>query len=372
VKRLNQYNRIVIKIGSALLANLSTNTINQDWLASLLADINALHQMGKAMIIVSSGAVALGKKHLAVSNQKLSLQLAQAAAAIGQVKLAHAYDNGFRPYHITTAQLLLTLSDSENRKRFLNASNTLEALLNKRIIPIINENDTVATSEIRYGDNDRLAARVAQMARADLLILLSDVDGLYTKDPNLDKNAQFIEKVTQIDKTIEQIAGESVSCYGSGGMRTKIQAAKIATASGCQMCIMKGNVLYPLTKLNEEVQSTWFDAKQSPESARKNWIRQHLAPLGNLFIDDGALYALQQGKSLLPIGVSTIKGTFSKGDALIICDKSGQEIGRGLSNYSSTEARLIKGKHSGQIEKLLGYVGDDELIHRNQLVLERE
>lgn len=365
---LNDAKRIVIKIGSSLLVDEADGKIHQQWLQSLCADLAALKQAGKQVIIVSSGSIAIGKRHLNLGRERLQLEEKQAAAATGQARLAHAYQEQLAKHQITIAQILLTLDDSENRKRYLNARNTIDTLLRLDVLPIINENDTVATSEIRYGDNDRLSARVAQMVGADVLILLSDIDGLYTADPRLDPTATLIPEVKEITPDIENIAGDSSTQFGSGGMKTKIAAAKIVMDSGCRMVICNGRVDNPIEKLQTNHQATWFLPSITPRSARKNWLAQHLQPRGTLQIDAGAVKALQQGRSLLSVGVTQVDGQFSKGDPVCIVDPNQQEIARGLCNYPAHEARLIQGKQSADIEKTLGYKGGDEMIHRDNLV----
>lgn len=364
---LDSAKRIVIKIGSTLLVD-SMGHIKRQWLKRLIDDIAELTQRGKQIILVSSGAVAIGKHHFH-KTQKQSIEWAQAAAAIGQIQLSNAYQEIMAEHQIDVAQILLTLDDSENRKRYLNARNTLSTLLAHRIIPIINENDSVATSEIRYGDNDRLAARVAQMCDAELLILLSDIDGLYDADPNLNPEAKFIPEVTQLNESIIAMGGESASSYGSGGMKTKLDAAQIATSSGCAMLITRGTIAHPLAALGQNKKHTLFKARQTPMKARKNWLKQHLKPEGKLFIDEGAHKALKQGRSLLAIGVVAVEGQFNKGDAVDIFNHHQQLVARGLINYPAREISLIAGLHSQDILKTLHYSGTDEVIHRNDLVV---
>ncbi|OGT37628.1 MAG: glutamate 5-kinase [Gammaproteobacteria bacterium RIFCSPHIGHO2_12_FULL_37_14] len=366
---LSEAKRLVIKIGSSLLVDHSTGTIHREWLASLIADIVNAWQRGQQIIIVSSGAIPLGRRHLKLKNRPLQLEEKQAAAAVGQIKLAHAYQEMLEEQGITAAQILLTLDDSENRRRYLNAKNTLESLLNLRAIPVINENDTVATAEIRFGDNDRLAARVAQMVSADTLILFSDIDGLYTANPQLDPTATFIPEVTQLTADILAMAGESVTEYGSGGMVTKLAAAKIALASGCRMVIAAGKHLHPFTRIDQRGECTWFIPETTPTKARKNWIAQHLQSKGCLIIDNGAVNALRNGKSLLSVGVTEIDGDFHKGDAICILNSEKIEIARGLINYNAHDARKIMGRRSADFEIILGYKGSEEMIHRDDLVL---
>lgn len=365
----SQNKRIIIKIGSALLVEQDSGRIHRDWLASLLEDIVQCRQAGQQVVIVSSGAVALGRRFLGYQHKTISLEQQQAAAAVGQIQLAHAYQSMLDQHDIQVAQVLLTLADSEHRKRYLNARNTLETLLTAGVIPIINENDTVATSEIRYGDNDRLAARVAQMVSADTLVLLSDIDGLYTADPRSNKKAQFIAEVPSITDDIRAMASPSMTRYGSGGMETKIAAAEIVVASGCHLLIAKGEVQHPIQQIKQSGKYTWFHASTTPARARKNWLQQHLQPQGQLVVDAGAANALHSGKSLLAAGVTAVTGNFEKGDAVAVVDQAKQEIARGLSNYASHEAQQILGKQSSDIESVLGYQGSDEIIHRDNLAL---
>lgn len=369
--RIADAKRIVIKIGSSLLIDEQSNTLRREWLASVVKDIFECWQRGQEIVIVSSGAVALGRRELQLKSRVLQLQEKQAAAAIGQIKLAHAYQEILAEHGLTVAQVLLTLDDSENRRRYLNAKNTLETLLSLRVIPVINENDTVATAEIRFGDNDRLAARVAQMISADTLVLLSDIDGLYTANPNIDSSATFIPEVQQLTPEILAMAGESSTQFGSGGMITKLAAAKIALASGCRMVIAAGKSFHPLSKIDKVDKNTWFIPAISPTKARKNWIAQHLHPKGLLMIDAGAEAALNQGKSLLSVGVIAINGEFHKGDAVCIVNQTGQQIARGLTNYTVADAKKIMGHKSSESETILGYVGSEEIIHRDNLVLQR-
>jgi len=364
-----QAKRIVIKIGSSLLVEDKTGAIHSEWLTSLIDDVVLCWQRGQQVVLVSSGAIPLGRRHLKLKTGALQLEEKQAAAAVGQIKLAHAYQELLEKRGITVAQVLLTLDDSENRQRYLNAKNTLETLINLRAIPVINENDTVATAEIRFGDNDRLAARVAQMISADMLVLLSDVDGLYTADPRDNPKAEMIPEVTQLTPEILSMASGSGTAYGSGGMITKLAAAKIALASGCKMVIAAGKHLNPLTRIDEVGHNTWFIPETTPTNARKNWIAQHLKPRGSMTIDTGAVTALQQGKSLLSVGIIGIEGEFHKGDAICILTGDKKEIARGLSNYPSHEAQKIMGRKSADFETILGYQGSGEMVHRDDLVL---
>jgi glutamate 5-kinase len=362
--------RVVIKIGSALLVNESRGELKRDWLKALCADIAALKTEGKDVILVSSGAVALGRRHLGLSG-KLKLEEKQAAAAIGQIRLAGAYQEMLAGFGIAGAQILLTIGDTEQRRRYLNARGTINTLLSFGAIPVINENDSVATSEIRFGDNDRLAARVAQMAGAELLLLLSDIDGLYTADPRRDPAAQFIPEVEAVTPQIEAMAGTARVGYGSGGMITKLKAAKICTAAGCHMAILNGTVEHPIQRYRETGRGTWFKAAATPLASRKLWISGILLPLGTITIDTGAVTALKKGSSLLHAGVKAVEGAFSRGDPVRVVDTQGREIARGLSAYDSADAERLKGHKTAEIEAILGYSGRVELIHRDDMVLSR-
>ena len=361
--------RIVVKVGSALLVDPESGHLNREWLETLIDDLLRLRARHQQVILVSSGAIALGRRHLKLAKGALKLEEKQAAAAVGQIRLAHAYKELLEEKGVTVAQVLLTLEDSERRRRYLNARATLSALLELGAIPVINENDTVATAEIRYGDNDRLAARVAQMASADCLVLLSDVDGLYTADPNKDPNAQFIERVRHVTPEIEAMAGRSVSDVGSGGMATKIMAAKIAVSAGCHMCISAGHHPHPVRRIEEGARATWFVPTANPRAARKQWIAGTLRPAGALAIDEGALKALRAGKSLLPAGVKSVIGRFERGDTVSVMAPDGQEIARGIVAYSDSDATRIIGRKSTEIEALLGFSGRAEMIHRDDLVI---
>jgi glutamate 5-kinase len=366
---LQQARRVVIKVGSALLADAATGTVKRDWLQTLAADIAELRQRGQEVLLVSSGAIALGRRQLAFPPGRLKLDEKQAAAAVGQISLAHAWTDVLARHDLTVAQILLTPGDTEQRRRYLNARNTLRTLLKLGAVPVINENDTVATAEIRYGDNDRLAARVAQMISADCLLLLSDVDGLYTADPTRDPNAQFIPEVRAITAEIERMAGGSSSAVGTGGMTTKVVAAKIAVGAGCHMCVALGRELHPVRRISEGARCTWFYPSASPGTMRKQWIAGTLQPAGELYVDDGAIAALKRGKSLLPAGVTRVVGSFQRGDALIVRDSEGEEIARGLVAYSSGDAERLRGRQSSEIDALLGFHGRAEIIHRDDLVL---
>ena len=362
---------MVVKVGSALLVDARTGRLNRAWLETLIEDLMRLRRGGAQLILVSSGAIALGRRHLGLASGALRLEESQAAAAVGQIRLAHAYKELLEAHQVTVAQVLLTLEDSEQRTRYLNARATLEALLRLGAIPVINENDTVATAEIRYGDNDRLAARVAQMTSADCLVLLSDVDGLYTADPNLEPAAKFIGSVRQITPQIEAMAGTSASAVGSGGMATKIAAARIAVGAGCHMCIAAGARRHPLRRIASGARCTWFLPTASPVAARKQWIAGTLRPVGAIHIDAGALRALRAGKSLLPAGVSRASGRFESGDTVSVLADDGIEVARGLIAYGDADTARILGKRSADIETLLGFRGSEELIHRDDLVMMR-
>lgn len=372
-ERLSKARRVVVKIGSALLVDAATGALNRKLLETLVADLAASRARGQEVLIVSSGAIALGRRSLGLPMGALRLEQAQAAAAVGQIRLAHAYEEAFKPHGHTVAQILLTLWDTEDRRRYLNARSTVATLLKLGAVPVVNENDTVATAEIRYGDNDRLAARVAQMMGADLLVLLSDVDGLYSADPALDKNARHIGEVRAVTPEIEAMAtpksAKTAAAMGSGGMATKLIAAKIALAAGCNMVIASGRVLHPLRAIEEGARCTWFVASGTPRAARKQWIAASLKPQGALTLDAGAVKALGNGRSLLPAGVTAVTGQFERGDAVLLLDAEGREIGRGLCAYSSADAHAIKGHRSRDIEAILGYRGRDEMVQRDDLVL---
>jgi glutamate 5-kinase len=364
--------RIVVKIGSSLLVDGASGALKADWLDALADDIAALREAGKDVIVVSSGAIALGRNALDLPKGALKLEDSQAAAAVGQIDLAHAYEGAFRARSLVAAQVLLTLGDTEERRRYLNARSTMTTLLKLGAVPVVNENDTVATTEIRYGDNDRLAARVASMMSADCLVLLSDVDGLYTAPPASRKDARRLEEVTDITPEIEAMAGDAGSELSKGGMVTKIEAGKIAVSGGTHMVIASGRVMHPLKALAKEVAGTWFLARQDPVAARKRWIAGTLEPKGAVTVDQGAAKALGSGKSLLPAGVTKVEGNFERGDAVVIRNGEGVEIGRGLTAYDHEEAKAIIGRKSGEIGEILGYFGRAELIHRDDMVLQRK
>jgi glutamate 5-kinase len=369
---LTQARRIVVKVGSALLVDGDTGRVNRAWLETLVEDLLRLRKRGQRVILVSSGAIALGRRRLGLKHGVLRLEESQAAAAVGQIRLAHAYKELLEGCDVTVAQVLLTLEDSERRRRYLNARATLESLLALGALPVINENDTVATAEIRYGDNDRLAARVAQMAGADCLVLLSDVEGLYSADPNREPGARFIHEVPQITPEIEAMAGRSASQVGSGGMAAKIAAARIAMAAGCHMCIAAGVHRHPLRRIEEGADCTWFVPSATPAAARKQWIAGTLRPAGAITIDAGALRALLEGRSLLPAGVTAARGRFDRGDTVSVLAADGAEVARGIVAYSDVDAARIMGRRSAEIADILGFRGRDEMIHRDDLVLMRQ
>ncbi len=368
-KGLAEGRRLVVKIGSALLVDAERGTLHRQWLDSLGADLAACHERGQEVVIVSSGAIAVGRRHLGLDDGRLRLEEMQAAAATGMVRLAHAYQETLAHFGLTVAQVLLTLDDSENRRRYLNARNTLESLLRLGAVPLINENDTVATDEIRFGDNDRLAGRVAAMISADILVLLSDIDGFYTADPRRDADARLIPEVGEITPEIEAMAGDAPPGYGSGGMVTKLAAARACLAAGCRMVIADGTAEHPLRRIEEGANCTWFLPKASPKRARKRWIAGTLKPIGSLTLDAGAVKALADGRSLLPAGIVAVDGAFQRGDAVLVKDAEGREIGRGLVAYSAADACRIIGHKSAEIEAILGYRGRDEMIHRDDLAL---
>lgn len=368
IARLSNAQRVVVKIGSALLTDKQTGKLNRTWLHAFVEDVATMRARGQEMLIVSSGSIALGRRALGLPSGKLKLEESQAAAAVGQISLAHAYQEILSAYGRNCAQILLTLDDTEERRRYLNARSTLNTLLRFGAVPVINENDTVATSEIRYGDNDRLAARVASMISADCLVLLSDVDGLYTAPPS-EPGATHIPEVADITPEIMGMAGDAASEMSRGGMKTKVAAARIATEGGCNMAIANGRTLHPLRALEEGARCTWFTARSTPVASRKRWISGSLKTMGSITVDDGAVNALRHGRSLLPAGITTVDGRFERGDALSILDESGVEIARGLSAYSSEDAQRIKGHNSSEIEELLGFAGRAEMVHRDDLVM---
>ena len=361
--------RIVVKIGSTLLVEESSGHIRRQWLNALSDDVAACRDRGQEIVLVSSGAIATGRERLGLTGRAIRLEEKQAAAATGQIRLAHAYQDALARHDITVAQVLLTLEDTEARRRHLNARSTITQLLKLGAVPVINENDTVATSEIRFGDNDRLAARVAQMISADTLVLLSDIDGLYTADPRKNPGAEHVAKVRDMTPEIEAMAGEPPQGYSSGGMVTKLEAARIAMGAGCRMAIARGIEANPLATLAEGGMATWFLPPAGPKTARKRWIAGALNPVGAYIVDDGAARALGAGKSLLPAGVVSVEGQFQRGDPVAVRNGGGSVIGRGLTAYSADDARRIAGHKSAEIEALLGYRGRDEMIHRDDLVV---
>lgn len=364
---LAQARRLVVKIGSALVVDRGGARVA--WLDGVAADIAALRARGVDVIVVSSGAVALARSTLGFARKRLRLEEKQAAAAVGQIRLAQCWSAALSAHGLTAAQLLLTPDDTEDRRRYLNARSTLTTLLGLGCIPVINENDSIATAEIRFGDNDRLAARVAEMVQADQLVLLSDIDGLYTADPRNDPAAEHIPLVAALTPEIEAMGGEPPPGYSSGGMRTKLIAAQIATQAGCAMAITLGNVEHPLAALEQGGRCTWFHAAPEGRSARKRWIAGALAPCGTLRVDAGAARALSAGRSLLPAGVRAVEGRFLRGDPVIVVGPNGALLARGLSAYASADAQKIVGHRSDQIETILGWRGRDEIIHRDDLVL---
>ncbi len=365
---LSDFQRLVVKVGSSLLVD-DAGHLDRTWLDTLTQDISDLQRAGHEVLIVSSGAIAIGCSVLGLNKARAKLEDLQAAAAAGQVQLVHAYQESLGRHGIAAAQILLTPEDTENRRRFLNARGTLARLLERSVIPIINENDTVATEEIRYGDNDRLAARVAQLVMADALVLLSDVDGFYTADPGKDPNAKHIPEVLAITSELQAMAGETRSDVGSGGMATKVQAARIATHAGCSTIIASGTIEHPLRALSTGARHTAFKADGTPAAARKQWLAGVLEVRGTLRVDDGAVRALGNGNSLLPVGMVGVQGEFSRGDVVTITGPAGKELGRGLAEYSKSEASQICGCQSEQIEDKLGYRGRSVMVHRDELVL---
>ena len=364
---IGNFRRLVIKIGSALLTD-GSGTVNRQWLSGVAADIAALRRQDCEVLVVTSGAIAIGCRALGINRRRARLEMLQAAAACGQVQLMRAYQEALAGHDIPVAQVLLTLEDTERRRRFLNAKGTLEKLLEHEVVPVINENDTVATDEIRYGDNDRLAARVAQMVMADGLLLLSDIDGLYTSDPQQNPGAEHLPEVDDISDDIVAMAGGPRSADGSGGMATKLQAAQVATHAGCRTIVANGTGSQPVSALARGARCTVFRAQGTPASVRQQWLAGALKTRGSLHLDAGAIAALQEGSSLLPVGVVGVTGDFARGDPVALLNGDGREVGRGLVAYESTEATRIMGCHSDEIEARLGYRGRSVMIHRNDLV----
>ena len=365
---LDQARRLVVKIGSALLVDQQTGALREAWLHALAADVAALKARGMDVILVSSGSIALGRGALALGQGALSLDEAQAAAAVGQIRLARAYEEALAPHGIVTAQILLTLDDSADRRRYLNTRATFAALLSRGAVPIVNENDTIATDEIRYGDNDRLAANVAVMAGADICVLLSDIDGLYTANPRADAHAQHLAVVAAITPEIEAMAGDAGTGLSKGGMKTKLMAARTATASGCAMAIAQGGGMNPLAAIAAGARVTWFTATLDPQTARKRWISA-MKPKGILRLDQGAAQALARGSSLLPAGVTKVAGDFQRGDPVALEGPDGARLGLGLCRYTAEETRAIAGHRSDEIAAILGYPGRAALVHRDDMAV---
>ncbi|MGB6539768.1 MAG: glutamate 5-kinase [Xanthobacteraceae bacterium] len=366
---LADFRRIVVKVGSSLLVDAQAGRLKEAWLASLTADLAALHRDKRDLLVVSSGAIALGRAVLKLPGGPLKLEDSQAAAAVGQIALARTWTEALSRHDITAGQILVTLGDTEERRRYLNARSTIDTLLQWRAVPIINENDTVATSEIRYGDNDRLAARVATMVSADVMVLLSDVDGLYDAPPDTIPSARHVPYVARITPEIEAMAGAAGSELARGGMQTKLEAARIATNAGTHMVIASGRIEHPLRAIAEGARCTWFLTAANPVTARKKWIGGALEPKGMLTIDAGAVAALRRGKSLLPAGVVRVDGAFARGDAVVIRGPDGAEIGRGLCAYDAEDAQKIVGRSSVDIAAILGFSGRAEIVHRDDLVV---
>ena len=364
---INKFKKIVIKIGSSILVDEKGKPKNI-WLKEFAKDIKNLIRKNKQIVIVSSGAIAIGCEYLNIKKNGLKVDKSQAVASIGQIELMNFYKKIFNKSGIKISQILLTLDDTEQRRRSINARRTIDNLLQMNVVPIVNENDTTATTEIKYGDNDRLAARVAQIISADCLILLSDVDGLYTDNPKKNKKTKLVTTVKEIDEKIKKYATKTENFYGSGGMKTKIEAAKICQLSGCYMSIASGNYKNPIKKIINNEKCTWFLPKISKLDARKQWIIGSIAPKGEVIIDQGAVKAIQNGKSLLPAGVKRIKGSFEKGDHILVKDQNNIECGRGLTSFSSIEVEKIKGSHSSKIKNILGYSSREEIIHKDDLV----
>lgn len=368
IPALDDASRLVVKIGSALLVDADSGALRADWLKGLAADVAQLKARGTDVLLVSSGSIALGRRALGLAQGVLRLEQSQAAAAVGQIRLARAYEEALAPHGLSAAQVLVTLEDSGDRRRYLNSRNTLATLLGYGVVPIVNENDTIATDEIRFGDNDRLAAQVAVTVGADQLVLLSDVDGLYTANPVTDPSARHLPVVTEITPEIVAMAGDPVSGLSKGGMKTKLMAAQVATRAGCAMAITEGDRERPLTALAGGARSTWFTAQEDPQAARKRWIAA-MKQRGTVTLDAGAVRALGQGKSLLPAGVTAVEGRFGRGDPVAILAPDGARLGSGLIRYTADEAALIRGRRSSEIEQILGYPSRSALIHRDDMAL---
>ena len=366
---LENTKRIVIKIGSSLLFQEDSNNLNEEWLLSLAEDIRYLNENKKEVIIVTSGAIALGAKDLNIDRGEMKLDINQAISSVGQIHLMSSYKNAFEKNELKISQILLTLDDTEQRRRSINARRTIDTLLKIGIVPIVNENDTIATSEIKYGDNDRLASRVAQITSADCLILLSNINGLYSSDPKNNDKIKLISEITEINEDIEKMVGDSVSELGKGGMKTKILAAKTAMAAGCHMAITNGTINNPIKALFKKRPCTWFKPSRTPLAARKQWIVGTMKPIGTLVIDNGALEALKKGRSLLPAGIIRVNGNFLRGDVISILTNDNDKIGVGLAGYSSNDTNKIKGHKSNEIAKILNYSFREEIVHKDDLVL---
>ncbi|EAR51023.1 gamma-glutamyl kinase [Oceanicola granulosus HTCC2516] len=364
---LSDARRVVVKIGSALLVDSESGALRGDWLVSLAEDVARLRRAGRDVVLVSSGSIALGRGVLGLGAADLPLEQSQAAAAVGQIRLARAYEEALAPHGIVTAQVLVTLEDSADRRRYLNSRATLETLLGLGVTPIVNENDTVATDEIRYGDNDRLAAQIAVTVGADRLVLLSDVDGFYSANPAQDPAARRYDVIERITPEIEAQAGDAGSGLSKGGMKTKLMAARLATEAGCAMAITLGSPLHPLAALEAGAAATWFTAQTTPQAARKRWIAA-MKPKGEVSVDAGAAAALAQGKSLLPAGVTGATGTFDRGDPVLVLGPDGARLACGLTRYTAAETRALRGRRSSEIEAVLGYKGRSVLIHRDDMV----
>jgi len=367
--KIEEVNRIVIKIGSSLLFDEETNKLNFDWLMSLAEDVKYLKNLNKEVVIVSSGAIALGAKDLAIEMKEMKLDINQAISAVGQIHLMSSFKAAFEKNEFKVSQILLTLDDTEQRRRSINARRTIDTSLKLGIVPIVNENDTIATTEIRYGDNDRLAARVAQILSADCLVLLSNVNGLYSSDPEDGEEIKLITNVSDIDEKIEKMVGNSISDYGKGGMKTKILAAKTALSAGCHLAITNGTINNPVQALFNGRPCTWFNPNKTPLAARKQWIVGTMKPVGSITVDAGAVEALKKGSSLLPAGMTNIQGNFERGDVIEVISDNNNKIAIGLAGYSAEDSKAIMGHKSDEIAKILSYSHREEMIHKDDLVL---